>query len=82
MGLIEQGEGVPAGVRHVLEVNSEVFHVRFHNMFENSQKAGGLAEQMYQTPRLEDLLLKAEAVAERLNDEFIGSEHVLIGLTH
>ena len=81
MALIEQEKGVPAEILNELGVNIEVFHARFHNMLENSQKTGGLAEQMYQTPRLEDLLLKAEAEAERLNDEFIGSEHLLIGLT-
>ena len=81
MALIEQEKGVPAEILNELGVNIEVFHARFHNMLENSQKTGGLAEQVYQTPRLEDLLLKAEAEAERLNDEFIGSEHLLIGLT-
>ncbi|PKB60844.1 MAG: Clp protease [SAR202 cluster bacterium Ae2-Chloro-G2] len=81
MALIEQEKGVPAEILNELGVNIEVFHARFHSMLENSQKTGGLAEQMYQTPRLEDLLLKAEAEAERLNDEFIGSEHLLIGLT-
>ena len=81
MALIEQEKGVPAEILNELGVNIEVFHARFHNMLENSQKTGGSAEQMYQTPRLEDLLLKAEAEAERLNDEFIGSEHLLIGLT-
>ena len=81
MALIEQEKGVPAEILNELGVNIEVFHARFHNMLENSQKTGGLAEQMYQTPRLEDLLLKAEAEAKRLNDEFIGSEHLLIGLT-
>ena len=81
MALIEQEKGVPAEILNELGVNIEVFHARFHNMLENSQKTGGLAEQMYQTPRLEDLLLKAEAEAGRLNDEFIGSEHLLIGLT-
>ena len=81
MALIEQEKGVPAEILNELGVNIEVFHARFHNMLENSQKTGGLAEQMYQTPRLEDLLLKAEAEAERLNDEFIGSEHLLIGVT-
>ena len=81
MALIEQEKGVPAEILNELGVNIEVFHARFHNMLENAQKTGGLAEQMYQTPRLEDLLLKAEAEAERLNDEFIGSEHLLIGLT-
>ena len=81
MALIEQEKGVPAEILNELGVNIEVFHARFHNMLENAQKTGGLAEQMYQTPRLEDLLLKAEAEAERLNDEFIGSEHLLIGVT-
>ena len=81
MALIEQEKGVPAEILNELGVNIEVFHARFHNMLENSQKTGGSAEQMYQTPRLEDLLLKAQAEAERLNDEFIGSEHLLIGLT-
>ena len=52
MALIEQEKGVPAEILNELGVNIEVFHARFHNMLENSQKTGGLAEQMYQTPRL------------------------------
>tara|TARA_B000000460_G_C21533174_1_gene401848 strand:- start:1395 stop:3617 length:2223 start_codon:yes stop_codon:yes gene_type:complete len=50
-------------------------------MLENSDKTGGLSNQVYETPRLNELFARADAEAKRLNDEFIGAEHLLVALT-
>ena len=50
-------------------------------MFENSDKTEGLPNQIYETPRLNELFVRADAEAKRLNDEFIGAEHLLVALT-
>ena len=50
-------------------------------MLENSDKTGGLSNQVYETPRLNELFVRADAEAKRLNDEFIGAEHLLVALT-
>ena len=81
MALIEQEKGVPAEILNELGVNINVFHSRLHSMLENSDKTGGLSNQVYETPRLNELFARADAEAKRLNDEFIGAEHLLVALT-
>ncbi|MBI1730593.1 AAA family ATPase [Candidatus Acetothermia bacterium] len=40
-----------------------------------------LGQQIFVTPRLEHMVKMAEMEAERLKDEFVGVEHLLIGIT-
>ena len=81
MALIEQEKGVPAEILNELEVNINLLHARLHAELEKSQKTGGFSNQIYQTPRLDDLLVRADSEANRLNDDFIGAEHLLVALT-
>ena len=81
MALIEQENGVPAEILNELEVNVNLLHTRLHAALENSQKTEGGANQIYQTPRLDDLFVRAELESKRLNDDFIGAEHLLVALT-
>ena len=81
MALIEQEKGVPAEILNELGVNIDIFHSRLHSMLENTHKTGGSSNQIYETPRLNDLFVRADAESKRLNDEFIGSEHLLVALT-
>ena len=50
-------------------------------MLENADKTAGSSNQIYETPRLNELFVRADTEAKRLNDEFIGSEHLLVALT-
>jgi ATP-dependent Clp protease ATP-binding subunit ClpC len=43
-------------------------------------KLGYGAPQIYQTPRVQNVLMGANAEADRLRDEFIGVEHLLIAI--
>ena len=81
MALIEQEKGVPAEILSELGLNIDVLHGRVHSMLENADKTAGSSNQIYETPRLNELFVRADTEAKRLNDEFIGSEHLLVGLT-
>ena len=81
MALIEQEKGVPAEILNELGLNIDVLHSRVHSMLENADKTAGSSNQIYETPRLNELFVRADTEAKRLNDEFIGSEHLLVGLT-
>ncbi len=81
MALLEQEKGVPAEILSELGVNVDNLHARLHSLLETVTRAEGLQAQIYQTPRLGDLFLRAEAEAGRFNDEFIGTEHILVALT-
>jgi len=81
MALIEQEKGVPAEILNELGLNIDLLHSRVHSMLENADKTAGSSNQIYETPRLNELFVRADTEAKRLNDEFIGSEHLLVGLT-
>ena len=81
MALIEQEKGVPAEILNELGLNIDVLHSRVHSILENADKTAGSSNQIYETPRLNELFVRADTEAKRLNDEFIGSEHLLVGLT-
>ena len=81
MALIEQEKGVPAEILNELGLNIDLLHSRVHSMLENADKTAGSSNQIYETPRLNELFVRADTEAKRLNDEFIGSEHLLVALT-
>ena len=81
MALVEQEKGIPAEILNDLGVNIEILHARLHSLLEDSLKTEGVESQIYQTPRLGELFLRADSEAKRLNDEFIASEHLLVSLT-
>ena len=81
MALLEQQEGVPADA--LAEVGADVMQLRqrLHALLERSPKASHPSQQIYQTPRIGRLLYSAKAEAERLQDDYISAEHLLIALT-
>ena len=54
---------------------------RLQDALERSPKVAYQATQIYATPRAARLLDNARLEAERLKDDFIGAEHLLIGAT-
>jgi ATP-dependent Clp protease ATP-binding subunit ClpC len=81
MALIEQEQGVPAEVFRELGVSLEAMHDRLHGLLEQAPKAAQEAAQVYVAPRAARLLERAKTEADRLSDEFIGTEHLLVALT-
>ena len=81
LALIEQEKGVPSEIFSTLGVNLQVLHANLHSYLEEDDKVAGQANQIFITPRLSELFGRADDEAKRLNDEFIGTEHILIALT-
>lgn len=81
MALIEQEKGVPSEIFSALRVNLDSLHANLHSHLEKDDKVAGQVNQIFITPRLSGLFERAADEAERLNDEFIGTEHILVALT-
>ncbi|MCH8207283.1 MAG: AAA family ATPase, partial [Chloroflexi bacterium] len=81
MALIEQEQGVPAEVFRELGVSLEAMHDRLHGLLEQAPKTANESAQVYVAPRAARLLERAKSEADRLSDEFIGTEHLLVALT-
>jgi len=80
MALIEQEKGVATEVFNELGIDIIFLHARLHAALENSQKTDGVSNQIYQTSRLDEMFVRSEAESKRLNDDFVGAEHLLIAL--
>ena len=83
LALVEQEKGVPAEILNELGINVDALHERLHRLLEGSKIKGEGSNQIYATPRLEDMFGRADFEAKRLNDEYIGTEHILaVSYTH
>ena len=80
LALLEQEKGVPAEVLSLLNINLDSLHGRIHRILEQSSKMNGHRNQMFITPKLADFFERCEIEAKRLNDEFIGTEHMLVAV--
>ena len=81
MALLERQEGVAADVLREIGADAERMRHRLHDALERLPKTDGKAAQIYQTPRVSRLLYAAKAESERLQDDYISAEHLLIALT-
>ena len=81
MALLEQQEGVPTNVLTELGADVPQLRSRLHALLEQAPKADQPSNQIYQTPRIGRLLYSAKAEAERLQDDYISAEHLLIAFT-
>ena len=80
MALIEQEKGVPAEIFRELGISLEGMHETLHGLLEQAPKVEHESVQVYVTPRAARLLERAKSEADRLGDEFIGAEHLLVAL--
>ena len=81
LALVEQEKGVPAEILNELGINVDALHELLHRLLEGSKIKDEGSNQIYATPRLEDMFSRADFEAKRLNDEYIGTEHILVALT-
>ena len=81
MALLERQEGVAADVLREIGADAPQMRRRLHDTLERLPKTDGKAAQIYQTPRVSRLLYAAKAESERLQDDYISAEHLLIALT-
>ena len=80
MALLEQEEGVPARVLTQLGVSIPGIRAKLHDLLENGPKVAYESSQIYVAPRAQRVLQRAKAEADRLNDDYVGTEHLLVGV--
>ncbi len=81
MALLQQEQGVPHSILTELGASADAMRDRLHGMLEAAPKLASESSQIFMTPRAERTLARAKAEADRFNDEFVSSEHLLIALT-
>ena len=80
MAILELEDGVPAEVLRSLGISIEAMRDSLHRLLDAAPKAASETNQVFVTPRAAGLLDMAKAEADRLNDEFVGTEHILVAL--
>ncbi len=81
MALLEQDEGVTSDILAEIGASRESIRARLHSMLDRAPKLASPTNQVFMTPRADGVLSRAKAEADRLGDEYISSEHLLIALT-
>ncbi|PKB79923.1 MAG: Clp protease [SAR202 cluster bacterium Io17-Chloro-G9] len=81
LALLELEHGVPRDIFAELGTSTDNIGARLHGLLEAGPKVAYENTQIYATPRAASLLDNAKRESERLNDEFIGAEHLLIAAT-
>ena len=81
LSMLEQQGGLAPSILLRADVPLENLHSRLTQEIEKLPKVSGSgvrADQVYMTPRLSQLLTKAEEQAKRLKDEYVSIEHLLL----
>ena len=81
MALLQQEGGTPAAILSELGASADAMRARLHAMLDALPKLARGTNQIFMTPRAERVLARAKSEADRFNDEFVSSEHLLIALT-
>ena len=82
MALLEQKEGVSMSVLAELGAPTDAIRASLHSVMDGVPRSAQQATQIFMTPRGEAVLNRAKAEADRLGDDFISAEHLLVALTH
>ncbi len=80
MAVLEQKDGLPVGVLNEIGVSVDDLRRRLGGLLEDAPRLSGQPSQIYASPRVLHLLDRAKAEADRLSDEFVGTEHLLVAL--
>jgi ATP-dependent Clp protease ATP-binding subunit ClpC len=80
LALLEQEKGVTKDILQLLGVDIDVVKKRIGATLESFPKIAYEATQIYATPRISALLENANHEADRLKDEFVSTEHLLIAI--
>lgn len=83
LALLRQEKGLVGEILSELRVSLDTIRQQVTRVLERMPKLSyeSPQAQMYATPRVAQLLQSAEAEADRLKDEFVGTEHLLIAIT-
>ncbi len=80
LALLRQEQGLVGQILRELGVDTDAMRRQVEKGLEKSPKVTYEAEQIYATPRVAQLITKAGEEANRLKDEFIGTEHLLVAM--
>ena len=81
MALLEQQQGVPLQILREMNVDIGSLTQRLRAMLDKVPKVTYEQNQIFQTPRVKLLLERANAERERMKDDYISTEHLLVALT-
>ncbi len=79
-GLLMQEKGLVGEILKELNIDIDRVKQQVNSVLENIPKVSYATGQIYATPRIQSLFNNADAEAKRLQDEFISTEHLLIGI--
>ncbi len=88
LALVEQGDGAVSQLLGKLNVPVDGIVQKLEAILEHSPKAGGMpyggspTAQVFITPRLKRVMDVANDEAKRLNDEYISTEHIFLGIAN
>jgi ATP-dependent Clp protease ATP-binding subunit ClpC len=81
LALLQQEKGLVDEILRELGANVEAIREQITNALEKAPKVTYETIQIYATPRIAKLLETAANEANRLKDEFVGTEHLLIAIS-
>ncbi|MFC2044147.1 ATP-dependent Clp protease ATP-binding subunit [Chloroflexota bacterium] len=80
LALLRQERGLVGEILRELGVDVEAVRQEVDTYLDKVPKVAYEARQIYGTPEVQELLTKAGEEADRLKDEFVGTEHLLIAM--
>jgi ATP-dependent Clp protease ATP-binding subunit ClpC len=84
LAMLRQSDGLTGRALERVGVDAEAVSQRVERELEKSPKVYGqygYANQVYITPRTQRLVKRAEDEANRLSDQYVGTEHLLIAIS-
>ena len=78
LALVALEDGLPERILRELGVDPEQVKSRLHQSLEGMPKMAAGSQQIFITPRLQRLLQVSDEEAQRLRDQFISVEHLLV----
>ena len=81
LALLHIEDGLPVQILSQMGVPADMIRSQLRKALEGSPKLASEGNQVYGTPRVAKLMDNARLEAERLSDEYIGTEHILIAAT-
>jgi len=88
LALVEQSDGAIPQLLEKLNVPADIVLQKLEAILEHAPKAGGMpygatpTAQVFITPRLKRVMDVANDEAKKLNDEYISTEHIFLGIAN
>jgi ATP-dependent Clp protease ATP-binding subunit ClpC len=80
LALLVQRQGLVGEILKELKVNADTIRGQLEDILKNTPKVAYQTGQIYATPRIAQVMQKADEEANRLKDEFISTEHLFIAI--